>query len=90
MNNENSNHSRWISLMPISNPCYDFMENHNRSKKSIYLVPHVIKYKMESDVITWRCNWGQICESNCLYAMGNERRKLQQMRPEPETEAVIQ
>jgi hypothetical protein len=68
--------SHWLNLMPHSNPCYDFMEKNNRSKKSVCLVPHVIKYKPESEVITWRCNWGNTCESDCLYAMANEKRKL--------------
>jgi hypothetical protein len=77
MNNDSNNApSRWINLMPHSNPCYDFQENNNRSKKSICLVPHVIKYKQESEVITWRCNWGNSCESECLYAMANEKRRL--------------
>jgi len=37
-------------------------------KKIIWLVPHVIKYKDESELIIWRCNWGNMCESKCLYA----------------------
>ncbi len=62
-----------ISLIPKSGTCYDFIGDNNRFRKSIWLVPHVIKYREESEVITWRCNWGNVCESNCLYAMNKNR-----------------
>lgn len=62
-----------ISLIAKSGTCYDFIGDNNRSRKSIWLVPHVIKYREESEVITWRCNWGNVCESNCLYAMSKNR-----------------
>jgi hypothetical protein len=62
-----------ISLIPKSGTCYDFIGDNNRTRKSIWLVPHVIKYREESEVITWRCNWGNVCESNCLYAMNKNR-----------------
>ncbi len=62
-----------INLMPQCGPCYDFMNNNYRTRKTIWLVPHVIKRKEDSEVITWRCNWGNTCESNCLYAMTKDR-----------------
>jgi hypothetical protein len=62
-----------ISLIPKSLLCFDFVEETFRQKKSVCLVPHVIKFKEESEVITWRCNWGNVCESKCLYAMSKDR-----------------
>jgi len=62
-----------LSLMPKSGLCYDYQENNCKSRKIIWLVPHVIKYREESQVVTWRCNWGNTCESRCLYAMTRER-----------------
>jgi len=63
----------FLSLMPRSGPCYDFTRGGCQVKKSIWLVPHVIKHKENSEVITWRCNWGNVCESKCLYALGKEK-----------------
>ncbi len=57
------------NMQPGAGSCYGFSTNSFRSKKSIWLVPHVIKHKDDSEVITWRCNWGNTCESQCLYAM---------------------
>jgi hypothetical protein len=62
-----------ISIMPKSGPCYDFQGESVQNRKTIWLVPHVIKFKEESEVITWRCNWGNICESRCLYAMTKDK-----------------
>jgi hypothetical protein len=74
MNGDSTTHSSLdISLMPKSGPCYDFSSENYRTKKTIWLVPHVIKYKEESEVITWRCNWGNVCEAKCLYAMAKDR-----------------
>jgi|DewCreStandDraft_4_1066084.scaffolds.fasta_scaffold31444_1 hypothetical protein len=63
----------FLSLMPKSGPCYDFTRGGSQVKKSIWLVPHVIKHKENSEVITWRCNWGNVCESKCLYAVGKDK-----------------
>jgi len=63
----------FLSLMPKSGLCYDYQENSCKSRKTIWLVPHVIKYREESQVVTWRCNWGNVCESKCLYAMTKEK-----------------
>jgi len=65
--------ARSISFMPKSGPCYDYCYDNHTMKKTVWLVPHVIKYKDDSEVITWRCNWGTSCESKCLYAMARER-----------------
>ncbi len=42
-------------------------------RKTIWLVPRVIKYREESQIIIWRCNRGNVSESGCIYAMAKER-----------------
>lgn len=69
----NPGYSHSLSLIPKSLICFDFLEKTTRQRKTVCLVPHVIKYKGESEVITWRCNWGNVCESRCLYAMSKDR-----------------
>jgi len=64
----NGIHNNSGHFAPKFGPCYDFLFDNHQTKKTIWLVPHVIKYRDESEVITWRCNWGNICESRCLYA----------------------
>jgi hypothetical protein len=71
--NSTSNLAHAISLTPQFGSCYDFIGDGVRSRKGIWMVPHVIKYREESEVITWRCNWGNVCESNCIYAMNKNR-----------------
>ncbi len=74
MNDYNGfNPSYLTSLTPTSGPCYNFLKNNYATKITVWMVPHVIKHKDESEVITWRCNWGNVCESNCLYAMSKDK-----------------
>jgi hypothetical protein len=61
-------------LMPKSDACYDYLKNNYRTRKNVWLVPHVIRKKDDSEIITWRCNWGGVCESECLYAMVKDRK----------------
>ncbi len=62
-----------LTLMPKFGPCNDFVKDTLRAKRSIWLVPHVVKHREDAEVITWRCNLGQACESDCLYAMAKEK-----------------
>jgi hypothetical protein len=55
-------------LMPKSGYCFDFTEGNLRTRKSVFLVPHVISHRDHSEIIVWRCNWGNICKSKCIYA----------------------
>jgi hypothetical protein len=64
---KNKNHT--FSIQPGQGACYDYFGNGYNAKKSAWLIPHVIKYKEDSEIITWRCNWGDTCESTCLYAI---------------------
>jgi hypothetical protein len=66
--------NRKISIHPGPGPCYDFVANGCNSKKSTWIVPHVIKSRDDSEIITWRCNWGTICESSCLYAINKNNK----------------
>jgi hypothetical protein len=58
-----------ILLMPKSGYCLDYVEGNLRTRKTVFLVPHVITYRDHSDIISWRCNWGNICDSKCIYAI---------------------
>jgi hypothetical protein len=62
-----------LTFMPRFGPCYDFIKDALQVRRSIWLVPHVIKHRDDSEVITWRCSLGHVCESECLYAMAKEK-----------------
>ncbi len=64
---------RTLSVKPWSGLCYDFLENGYNTKKSMWIIPHVNKSREDSQIITWRCTWGDTCKSNCLYAMNKNR-----------------
>jgi hypothetical protein len=63
----------FIQIVPKSNSCYDFSENGSRLRKTVFLIPHVIRHSEDSEIITWRCNWGHMCEAKCRYAMAKSR-----------------
>jgi hypothetical protein len=65
-----------VYIMPKSNSCYDFSENGSRTRKTVFLIPHVIRHKEDSEIITWRCNWGHVCVSKCHYAVANIKNLL--------------
>jgi hypothetical protein len=58
-------------VMPKANSCYDFAENGSRTRKTVFLIPHVIRQHEDCKIISWRCNWGHVCESKCYYAIAN-------------------
>jgi hypothetical protein len=58
-----------IYIVPKANSCYDFSENGSRTRKTVFLIPHVIRHQEDCEIITWRCNWGHVCESKCHYAV---------------------
>ena len=64
--------SPWMVLTPCCSSCYNFTRNGSLAKKTTWLVPHVVKHKEDSAIISWRCNWGLSCESGCIYAMARE------------------
>jgi hypothetical protein len=55
-------------LMPKNGYCNDFTTGNIPSRKMVFLVPHVIAHRDHSEIIIWRCNWGAICDSRCVYA----------------------
>ena len=74
INNNNPAHNiNTINLMPKFGACDSFVSNEFTAKRTIWLVPHVVRYRDDSQIITWRCNWGNVCESTCLYAMAKEK-----------------
>ncbi len=62
-----------IVLMPNSSVCFNFMRDNQRLRRSAWLVPHVVRHKDDSELVSWRCNWGNTCQSNCYYAMARDR-----------------
>jgi hypothetical protein len=60
------------ALSPYASSCYNFTRNGALSKKTAWLVPHVIKHREDSTIISWRCSWGPVCEAGCIYAMAKE------------------
>jgi len=58
-----------LTPFPVSGPCYSFIQDKRTSRKTVWVVPHVIKHLEGTQIITWRCNWGNVCESECIYAM---------------------
>jgi len=58
-----------VKFSPKSGPCYSYNNNDHPFKQTVWLVPHVIKYREDSMIISWRCNWGNVCSSTCQYAM---------------------
>jgi hypothetical protein len=57
-----------VSLLPKSATCFSFVQNSVRLRTAAWLVPHIVRYKENSEVVSWRCSWGHICESHCYYA----------------------
>lgn len=55
-------------MMPNSTICFNFAHDGQRLRKSSWLVPHIIRHRDDADVISWRCNWGHVCDSDCFYA----------------------
>ncbi len=60
------------SIMPKFAVCFSFVREDLKSKKSAWLVPHVIKQKFGRQVVSWRCSWGSICEAECRYALAKQ------------------
>ena len=72
-----------MAIMPYCAACYNFQQGDHQIKKSVWLVPHVIKHKDNSELISWRCNWGNVCESECIYAMAKDRAERAAAPPVP-------
>jgi hypothetical protein len=71
--NSDTNYDNMFAFMPRSALCYDFIQDTKRLRKTAWLVPHVIKHKDDTELISWRCNWGSVCSSDCIYAMAKEK-----------------
>jgi hypothetical protein len=68
-----------LSLLPNASICFNFMHDGTRLKKSSWMVPHVVRHREGTDVVSWRCNWGHVCESECFYARSrDEARPIRQ------------
>ena len=63
------------TFTPKFGSCNDVKVGNDSTRKIIWLVPHVIKHSGDAEIITWRCNWGNVCKSECQYAMSGGRTK---------------
>ena len=68
-----------LIFLPHAAPCYNYAQENVQTKKTAWLVPHVIKHREGSEIISWRCNWGSSCEAECIYAMAKVRNHILQM-----------
>ena len=62
-----------FNLAPKFGFCNDVRVDNHPVRRIIWLVPHVIKQKGDSKIITWRCNWGNVCTSKCMYSSLRDR-----------------
>ena len=62
-----------FNLAPKFGFCNDVRLDNYPMRKIIWMVPHVIKHKGDAKIITWRCNWGNVCKSRCIYASLKEK-----------------
>ena len=61
-----------IVLMPNCSVCFNFVRETQRLRRSAWLVPHVVRRREDSEIVSWRCNWGNTCQSDCYYAMARQ------------------
>lgn len=64
-----------FNLTPKYGYCDDVRLDGQSTNKLIWLVPHVVKHKGDSEILIWRCNWGNVCKSKCLYAVAKGRKE---------------
>ena len=69
----NTNNSSELILSPKYGFCNDVRINDYPSRKMVWFVPHIVKHRVDEDIIIWRCNWGNVCRSRCLYAMARDK-----------------
>jgi hypothetical protein len=70
---DNKSHAYELNLVPKFGFCNDVQLDTCPARKIIWLVPHVIRHKGDEELVTWRCNWGNVCKSACLYAMARKQ-----------------
>ena len=63
-----------IYLTPKFGPCNDVKIDTYPDKKTIWLVPHIIQNRSDAIIIIWRCNWGSVCKSSCVYGKMKEQK----------------
>ncbi len=63
-----------VLLMPAVGVCWNFVQGDRRLRKSSWMIPHVVRQKDDTHVVSWRCSWGNSCESGCYYAMARRER----------------
>jgi hypothetical protein len=69
-----NNHRRdFLTLMPFCSACHNFRKEGYVMIKAVWLTPCAIKYKDDTEIISWRCDRGSLCESDCIYAVAREK-----------------
>jgi hypothetical protein len=61
-----------LNLSPKYGFCNDVKLGNFATRKIIWLIPRTIKHADNVELITWRCNWGNVCKSECIYAMAKD------------------
>ena len=58
-----------IGLQPHCSACFNYLKEGREDKKTVWLVPTIVRKKQDELIIVWRCNWGSSCESrSCIYS----------------------
>jgi len=63
-----------FTITPNCKPCHDFKvsEEGPTEIRTAWLTPVTIRKNLDDYRLSWRCNYGEVCCSKCLYAHGLE------------------
>jgi len=65
-----------LHLEPHCSPCYNYLRGNLEEKKTVWLVPLVVRQDRGKVVISWSCSFGQSCEcANCIYAHAENKKR---------------
>jgi hypothetical protein len=64
----NNNHVTGMTILTYCASCYDFRIGNHQNMRIVNLVPNAIRREHDSEVISWRCDRGDACESECVYS----------------------
>jgi hypothetical protein len=70
----NSKNVNGMTILTYCASCYDFRIGNHQNMRIVDLVPNAIRREEDSEVISWKCNRGDSCESECVYAKASGKR----------------
>lgn len=66
-----------LHLEPHCAPCYNYLNNGIEEKKTVWIVPLIVRKEGYKTLLTWSCSMSKSCECYaCIYSRGvqnNER-----------------